>query len=116
MAGVAVGWRSLRYALGPMAEEAEWLDVEAAARHLGFGPNTIRRLIRDGQLPALGRPVRVRRGDLDACVERSRIKPGQLAHMNDYATGEHLAAERAVTKAGRADRRYGPRRRRGGAE
>lgn len=98
------------YALGSVAEQAEWFDVEAAARYLAFHPETIYRMIREGRLPALRHPVRIRREDLDACLERCRIKPGELAHLNPFAGGDHLAAERGVTKAGRPDRRYGPRR------
>ena len=103
------------YALPPVAEPAEWLDVEATARYLDVHPNTIYRMIRDGRLPALRSPVRLRREDLDACLDRCRIRPGELAHLNAYATGDHLAAERAVTKAGTPDRRYGPRLARGTA-
>jgi len=111
-AGRAGGARSLdvgsvRFA--PVAEQAEWLDVEAAARYLAFHPNTIYRMIREGRLAACRSPVGIRREDLDPCRERCRIKPGELAHLNAYAAGAHLAAEPAVTKAGRPDRRYGPR-------
>ena len=95
--------RSVLYALRSVAEQAEWLDVDAAARYLDFHPNTIYRMIREGRLVALRFPVRIRRGDLDACIERCRIKPGELAHLNAYAVG------RGETKAGRPDRRRGPR-------
>jgi excisionase family DNA binding protein len=64
-----------------MTGEPEWLDVEAAARFLNLRPNTIYRLINDGQLPALRFPVRIRREDLEACLERCRILPGELAHF-----------------------------------
>lgn len=33
-----------QYALAPMAEDAEWIDVEAAARYLNFHPNTVYRI------------------------------------------------------------------------
>ena len=65
--------------------DEEWLDVEAAARYLNFHPNTIYRLVHDGKLPALRFPVRIRRDDLDTCVERCRILPGELAHLIPYA-------------------------------
>lgn len=110
-----VASRSVLYADRPVAEQAEWLDVGAAARHLGVNPDAIYRMIRMGHLTALRFPIRIRREDLDACLERCRIKPGDLAHLNVYAAGAHLAAERAVTKAGRPDRRYGPRQVRGAA-
>jgi excisionase family DNA binding protein len=110
--GGAGGARSLDLGsvhLPPVAEQAEWLDVEAAARYLALHPSMIYRMIHEGRLAASRSPVRIRREDLDACLERCRIKPGDLAHMNAFAGGAHLAAERAVTKAGRPDRRYGRR-------
>src|SRR4051794_38041284 len=92
-----------------MTEETEWLDAEEAARYLAFHPNTVYRLIREGKLPALRFPVRIRRQDLDTVIERCRIKPGELAHLNQYAKRDHLSGVRSTTKAGAADRRYGPR-------
>ena len=92
-----------------VAEEAEWMDVEAAARYLDFHANTIYRLVREGRLPALRFPVRIRREDLDACLERCRIKPGELAHLNQYARGTQLSGRTSITKAGTPDRRFGPR-------
>jgi excisionase family DNA binding protein len=80
-----------RYASVPMAGDAEWLDAEAAARYLNLHPNTIYQMIRDGRLPAMRFPVRIRREDLDDCLERCRIKPGELAHLNQSARGEHLS-------------------------
>jgi excisionase family DNA binding protein len=53
-----------------MAEETEWLDAEEAARYLDFHANTVYRMIRDGKLPALRFPVRIRRQDLDTVIER----------------------------------------------
>lgn len=87
----------------------QWIDVEGAAKLLDFHPNTVYRLIGDGKLPALRFPVRIRRRDLDGLLERCRIKPGELAHLNAYAKGTHLAPEPLVTQAGRPDRRFGPR-------
>jgi excisionase family DNA binding protein len=100
---------TFRYASAPVAKEAEWLDAEEAAKRLDFHVNTIYQMVRDGRLPALRFPVRIRRSDLDGLLERCRIKPGELAHLNAYARGEHLTSERSTTKAGRPDRRYGPR-------
>jgi excisionase family DNA binding protein len=87
----------------------EWLDVEAAARYLGFHVNTIYQMVRDGRLPALRFPVRIRREDLDTCLERCRIKPGELRHLNAYASGAHLSGEPPITRRGAPDRRFGPR-------
>lgn len=61
-----------------VAEEAEWLDAEAAGRYLNLPTDSIYRMIQDGQLPALRFPVRISRHDLDACFERCRVKPGEL--------------------------------------
>ncbi len=85
------------------------MDVEAAARYLNFHPNTIYRMVRDGQLPALRFPVRIRREDLETCLERCRILPGELAHLNPYARSRHTAPVAPVTRSGTPDRRYGPR-------
>ena len=59
-----------------MADRDEWLDVDAAGRYLNLPSKTIYRLIRDGHLDVLSFPVRTRRQDLDVCLERCRIKPG----------------------------------------
>ena len=83
--------------------------MEEEAKLLGFHPNTVYPLIRDGQLPALRFPVRIRRDHLDTLFERCRIKPGELAHLNQYVRREHVASESRSTKAGTPDRRYGPR-------
>jgi excisionase family DNA binding protein len=87
----------------------EWLDAEAAARYLGFHVNTIYQMVRDGRLPALRFPVRIRPEDLDTCLERCRIKPGELRHLNAYASGAHLSGEPPITRRGAPDRRFGPR-------
>ncbi|MGI9079225.1 MAG: helix-turn-helix domain-containing protein [Acidimicrobiales bacterium] len=56
-------------------EHHDWIDAESAARRLNVRPNTVYRLVRDGWLPAQRSPVRIRQDDLDAAVERSRVKP-----------------------------------------
>jgi excisionase family DNA binding protein len=85
------------------------MDAEAAARYLNFHVNTIYQMVRDGRLPALRFPVRIRQEDLDACLERCRIKPGELRHLNAYASGTHPAGEPPITRRGTPDRRFGPR-------
>jgi excisionase family DNA binding protein len=65
-----------------MAEETEWLDAEEAARYLNFHANTVYRMVRDGQPLALRFPVRISREHLDTLLERCRIKPGELSHLN----------------------------------
>lgn len=46
---------AFRYAAAPMAEETEWLDVDAGARYLDLHENTIYRLVRDVKPPVLPR-------------------------------------------------------------
>ena len=70
-----------------MAEGVEWLSAEETARFLKVHANTVYRMIRDGKLLARRFPVRIRREDLDGVIERCRIKPGELAHLNAYASG-----------------------------
>jgi len=80
-----------------MAEEAEWMGVEEAARLLDLHPKTIYQLIRDGKLPAVRFPVRIRRQDLDGLLERCRIKPGELAHLNAYAKASSQGRRRSAS-------------------
>ena len=61
----------------PVAEEEEWLDVEAAAEQSACpdhdSPARSRR-----QAARLCSPVRIRREDLDSLLDRCQIKPGEL--------------------------------------
>jgi len=66
--------------------DAEWLDVEEGARYLNMPNRTIRRGIADSEFEAVGSPARIRRDDLDDFIDRSRIKPGELVHLNAYLT------------------------------
>ena len=61
-----------------MAAADEWLDAEQAALLLGLPTKDIYRMIDGGRLKALSFPVRIRRQELDDCLERCRIKPGEL--------------------------------------
>jgi excisionase family DNA binding protein len=65
-----------------MDGEAEWLNTETAGRYLNLPTTTIYRMVREGRLPALRFPVRIHRQHLDTVLERCRIKPGELAHLN----------------------------------
>ncbi len=108
-----VGGRQVHYAARPVADSEEWMDGEAAASYLTFHVNTIYQMVRDGRLPALRFPVRIRREDLDTCLERCRIKPGELSHLNQYARRGAETPQR-VTAKGQPDRRYGSRMQRSG--
>lgn len=71
-----------------MAEDG-WLSAKEAARYLNVSEGTIYDLIAAGKLEAMHPPVRIKRSALDACLAACRIKPGELAHLNQYATGRY---------------------------
>jgi excisionase family DNA binding protein len=63
--------------------ETEWLSTQEAARRLGITPRTLYRFIDHGDLPAyrFGRVIRLRAHEVEAFIESSRIKPGELEHL-----------------------------------
>lgn len=63
--------------------EIEWLGTKEAARHLGITPRTLYRLVDEGQLPAyqFGRVYRLKKADVDAFIDASRVQPGTLGHL-----------------------------------
>ena len=63
--------------------EIEWLSTQEAARRLGITPRTLYRFIDHCELPAyrFGRVIRLRAHEVDAFIESSRIKPGELEHL-----------------------------------
>ena len=62
----------------------DWLSTADAAKGLGITTRTLYRFINQGDLPAyrFGRVIRVKRSDVDAFVEASRIEPGTLDHLS----------------------------------
>jgi excisionase family DNA binding protein len=92
-----------------VAEDEDWLDAEAAARQLGLPTRLIYAMVRAGDLPALQFPVRIRRRDVHACLERCRIKPGDLAHLDPNRARRAGDVEPPVAASGRPDRRFGRR-------
>lgn len=79
-----------------------YVDAEAAACRLNLPVNVIYRLIETGKLPALRFPVRIRLADLETVLERCRIQPGELSHLNQYSgRPEADVAEWFRSKAGR---------------
>lgn len=64
---------AVRGATSPLASADDWVD----ARTCGLGRRTFLRLVREGALPASkrGKAYIVRRGDVDAYLERQRIAP-----------------------------------------
>lgn len=69
--------------------DTQWLSTQAAARRLGITPRTLYRFIDHGELPAyrFGRVIRLRAHEVDAFIEASRIKPGELEHLYPEPVG-----------------------------
>ena len=67
-----------------MTGSVDWLSTADAAKALGITPRTLYRFINQGDLPAyrFGRVIRVKRVDVDAFIESSRIAPGTLDHLS----------------------------------
>ena len=61
----------------------QWLGTTEAAEWLGIVPRTLYRMIDEGQIPAykMGRVLRVQAKDVEAFLETSRVKPGELKHL-----------------------------------
>ena len=74
----------------------EWLSTAEAADLLGVVPRTLYRMIDTDGLPAyrIGRPIRLRRGDVLAYIEGARVKPGDLRAL--YTMGERPDADGAA--------------------
>ena len=62
---------------------AEWISSAKAAEHIGVALTTLYRLVDDGKIPAYrpGRSLRFRVSDLDAFLEETKVKPGELSHL-----------------------------------
>jgi excisionase family DNA binding protein len=62
---------------------SEWVSTTAACEELGITLRTLYRLIDEGQIAAfrMGRVFRIKREDLDAFIEGTRVEPGSLAHL-----------------------------------
>lgn len=58
------------------APSDEPMSKAAAARYLGIGISTLRRLIKDGTITP-----EPRRSDLDAYLAEAKVQPGTLAHL-----------------------------------
>lgn len=71
------------------AGDIHWLSTQAAARRLGITPRTLYRFIDHGDLPAyrFGRVIRLKAHEVDAFIESSRIKPGELEHLYPEPVG-----------------------------
>ena len=67
-----------------MPGNVEWLSTADAAKALGITPRTLYRFVNNGELTAyrFGRVIRVKRVDIDAFIDKSRIEPGTLDHLS----------------------------------
>jgi len=63
--------------------ERDLLTIPAAAHYLGTSARVIRQLIAAGQLAGVpaGAGVRIARPVLDAYLESTRVRPGDLRHL-----------------------------------
>jgi excisionase family DNA binding protein len=69
--------------MGDIDEGFEWLSTAEAADRLGITPRTLYRFLDTDQLAGyrFGRVIRLKTTDVDAFIEASRIKPGELEHL-----------------------------------
>ena len=67
-----------------MTGTVDWLSTADAANALGITTRTLYRFINNGELAAyrFGRVIRVKRVDVEAFIEASRIEPGTLDHLS----------------------------------
>ena len=77
----------------------DWIIAPRAAELLGVTLHTVYALIDRGELeaevtvppgPRRRRSVRLRRTWVDEYIERARVKPGELTHLFEPATGRYL--------------------------
>ena len=80
-----------------MTGSVDWLSTADAAKALGITPRTLYRFIDKGDLAAyrFGRVIRVKRVDVEAFIEASRIEPGTLEHLTPGSTSSAEDAEEA---------------------
>lgn len=64
-------------------DEIEWLSTQAAAHRMGITTRTLYRFVDEGALPAyrMGRVFRLKKSDVDAFIESSRVEPGTLKNL-----------------------------------
>lgn len=61
--------------------ESPWMDVERTASYIGLSPYTVRKLAKEGSLPAakIGRSYRFKREDIDDYVRNQYKGPPDAA-------------------------------------
>ena len=78
-----------------MTGSVDWLSTADAAKSLGITPRTLYRFINQGDLAAyrFGRVIRVKRVDVEAFIESSRIAPGTLDHLSPDSASSDVEAD-----------------------
>jgi excisionase family DNA binding protein len=66
-----------------------WIGVPALAKELGVTMRTLYKIVDSGDVPAykFGRVIRIKRADVEAFLESSKVRPGELRHL--YPPGEN---------------------------
>ena len=66
----------------------DWLGVPALAKELGVTLRTVYAILDSGDIPSykIRRVIRIKRADVDAYLERVKVRPGELAHL--YPPGD----------------------------
>ncbi len=74
----------------PKSTGDDWLSAPEAAAALGLTLRTVYSIIDAGDLTAykFRRVLRIKRADLDDYMERSRVNPGDLAHLYPHGPTE----------------------------
>lgn len=67
----------------PRSTGEDWLGAPDLARLLGIDLRTVYRILDRGEIPAykIGRVIRIQRADVDAYLERAKVRPGDLSHL-----------------------------------
>lgn len=67
--------------------QSPWLGTQQVADELGLTLRTVYGLVNRGELIAhrFGRVIRIRREDLEDYLQRSKVKPGSLDHLDQSA-------------------------------
>lgn len=64
-------------------DKIEWFSTQDAALRLGITTRTLYRFIDEGSVPAykMGRVIRIKKRDVDAFIETTRVQPGTMSHL-----------------------------------
>lgn len=81
-----------------MTGNEDWYSTPDAAHALGITPRTLYRFINNGMIDAyrFGRVIRVKKADIDAFIEKSRIQPGEIATLASEGEDEDAEIDEPV--------------------